>query len=215
MLSVQNYRMTPNVVSFKAQKENQTESKPFKTHAGLKTGVGCAVAEGAMTGFLVSGLTRGINALKGQEDEILDIVASGMKESRNVLLLLYLPVMALTALGCGALVDNKINKKNAELAEKVKLNGKREVLKNEKNANITKNENVYYKSNDGKKLGTILGVVAMPLLAFVQARKLNVLSAGISAALGAVGGLILGAITDACANRSAAKHADRQAVINL
>lgn len=230
MLTVQNYRINPNNLSFKSNgehNENQAGTNSyFKTHAGLKTGavwagLGTAVTLGVNTVAKTVGKYNE-NALKELDDVLGAADKKAMKDSINLLkassnkLWLTLPISILTALGCGALVDKKINDKNAQFAQDLETKGKRAVLDEEDRADLTKKENVYYKSNTGKKLGTLLGVVVYPLTMliekFVAKSKIPVGQYIAGAAIGAVGGLILGSITDKIANKGAAKYADKKSV---
>ena len=83
---------------------------------------------------------------------------------------IYVPIAILTSIGCGALVDKKINDKHAQFADKLEKEGKKEVLKNDDNAEITKQEQVYCKTNTGKKLGVLLGAVVSPLLGILNTK---------------------------------------------
>ena len=222
--AVQNFQTTSKKLTFKASndvnKSEQQEKNPvYKTHAGLKTGIGFGIIESLLASLFALGAAFGANFIKNMGD--LDGLSEfGVKtlEKNSRALLIYIPIVILTALGCGAFIDKKINGKKAQFADKLEKEGKKEVLKNEDNAEITQNEQVYCKTNIGKKLGTILGVVAHPLLGFSNIKlsggkfnAINVISYAIS---GAIGGLILGAITDKVANKGAAKFADKQVIIN-
>ena len=81
------------------------------------------------------------------------------------------------------------------VAQDLETKGKRAVLDEEDRADLTKKENVYYKSNTGKKLGTLLGVVVYPLTMLIEKfaakSKIPVGQYIAGAAIGAVGGLIL------------------------
>lgn len=225
MLSgVQNYQITPSRVSFKSKDEDYAqnrEQKPvYKTHAGLKTGIGYGIVEGSLAAFIASGAKFVQNILKENAAELGDEAAQAAKSlgKSSKAWFIYIPAAILTSLGCGALVDKKINDKQAKFADKLEQQGKQDVLRNDDNAEITKNEQVYCKTSIGKKLGTVLGLVITPLLGLAKTKiaggRFTVSSAAINAVLGAVGGLTLGAITDKVANKGAAKFADKQAAIN-
>ena len=132
--------------------------------------------------------------------------------------LVSIPMHVALALGCGALVDKLNNDKRAEFAEKLAANGKEETLKNDDNAEITKNGNVYCKSNMGKKLGALLGLVAAPIPGIIASpivktkAKTGFKELAMLGVAGAIGGLILGAIADKYSNKTAAKQADKQAI---
>jgi F0F1-type ATP synthase assembly protein I len=186
MLSVQPYSISsvrPSAVAFRANSDkssndnSQSYAKPFKTHAGLKTGVAFGVVE-ALCGFISGGL-------------------------------LYAPVAILASAGCGALVDNQINKKHKNLAVDIDKYGKKEALKMNDKAELTRNENIYYCSNTGLKTGALLGAVANPLLGIARTRALpSVVGATFSVLTGIAGGALLGSITDYFSNNGAKEHAD-------
>ncbi len=223
---VQNFKITPNRVSFKSnnqdneQIQNKEQKPVYKTHAGLKTGIGYGIVEGALAAFFASGAKAFQNILKTNVNDLgegAEQVARALGKSSKSLFI-YIPVAILTSIGCGALVDKKINDKHLKFADKLEKEGKKEVLKNDDNAEITKQEQVYCKTNTGKKLGPILGVVLSPLLGILQTKmagsKLNIIGLVSGAVSGAIGGLILGAITDKVANKGAAKFADKQSMVN-
>jgi len=224
MLTVQNYRLVPNNVAFKG-KDEDSEVKPYKTHAGLKTGAGFFTAD---AGIVLGSYALGREGLKFMkevsEDVELDKTSKGvldegikMFKQSGKALKYTLPLAALVALGCGALVDKCINDKQAAFADKVNEEGSKETLATEDRADTTRSGNVYYKSNIGKKIGTLLGAVAYPAWVKVNSAIAKVKSPiGIISGviIGALGGLTLGAITDKVANNGARKHADKQAVIN-
>lgn len=219
MLAVQNYQ-TPRV-AFKANEENQ--EKPVSgnnTHAGLKTGAVYAGlgSLGVVTGSKMA--NAGVEFLKQNKEvaeevgkETIEEMAKGAK-ALNKSKYLYLPIFILTALGCGALVDNSINKKRANLQQRLATEDKKAILESDDNVDTTAKGNLYYKSSVGKKLGTVLGAVALPALGIIQAvlakSKVNALGAVTNIITGAIGGLALGAITDACANKKAKAAADKQ-----
>ncbi len=185
MLSVQPYSVSsvrPSGVVFKANKEKQpkdeikTYTEPFKTHAGLKTGLVFGAVEGGLA-LLTGGL-------------------------------LFAPIALLCSAGCGALVDSFINKKHNGLAADVDKYGKNEALKMNDRAELTRNENVYYSSNTGLKMGALLGAVVSPITAMVRLRKFSIIAAVAGVITGAIGGAILGKITDYFSNNAAKEHAD-------
>lgn len=225
MLSVQNYRVAPQNVAFKSKEGEEKETKPYQTHAGLKTGAALAVIN---TGIVLGINKFGQSAVKLMKEvsKEVDLDKTGkaaVEESVNVMknasksLKFTIPILVVTALGCGALVDKLINKKQADFAQKVDEQGSKEALNTEDRADTTKKGNVYYKSNTGKKIGTLLGAVAYPVLLKISSAISKIKSpmgtvGGVIT--GALGGLILGAITDKVANNGARKQADKQAVIN-
>ena len=107
-------------------------------------------------------------------------------------------------LGFGAIVDwaNKKQRTNSE-----------------PNAQ-TKNGNAYTKVNMGKKLGAVLGIAGYAIAGLAnkaQMKKIlttspnKFVSVAITAISGALGGFILGSITDKISNKKAAKVADQAA----
>ena len=223
--SVQNYQTAPSRVAFKAGNNVQTnehskEKQPYKTHAGLKTGIGYGVIEGGLAALLGSGTKALQNIIKRNSDELGEEAVQTVKTlgKSSKTLFIYVPIAILTSIGCGALVDKKINDKHAQFADKLEKEGKKEILKNDDNAEITKQEQVYCKKNTGKKLGVLLGAVVSPLLGILNTKvagnKISMLKVVSGVITGALGGLILGSITDKIANKGAAKFADKQAAIN-
>lgn len=220
MLAVQNYQITPRV-AFKANEENQ--EKPVSannTHAGLIAGAVCAGlgSLGVVTHSKI--VNTGVEYLK-QDEKLAEQVgkevveeASKSAKALNKSKYLYLPIFILTALGCGALVDNSINKKRANLQQRLATEDKKAILESDDNVDSTVKGNLYYKSSIGKKLGTALGAVVFPALGVIQTvlakSKVNAFSIVSKIIMGAIGGLALGAITDACANKNAKKVADKQ-----
>ncbi|MBQ8668207.1 hypothetical protein IJ472_00390 [bacterium] len=228
MVSVQGYSTNSTNVAFKANAQNsETQNKTFETHAGLKTGAvyagTSAVVTGATYGFTKKMYKAALEALKECGDEISDLTKMEVKHFDDLLkfskknLFIGIPVFVLASLGCGAFVDKKINAKHAELAQKAQEKDAKEVLAEDECAELTRDGNLYHRSNTGKKVGAALGAVAYSAFTLFQKYALKAPSGfGIvaSVALGALGGLGLGAITDACSNKAAKKHADRQCQIN-
>lgn len=154
-----NPRLNSQNVNFKGN-EDYT-----KTHAGLKTGIAAAAIPAALN--------------------IYGNVKAFDKRSAIV----TLPLLLLSNLGCGAIVDYAINKKRE------------------------KGEN---SSGTGKKVGALTGAVVFPAMIHINNKVIQnpfyVLpktAAGkakaftIVGAIGALGGLILGGITDHFAKKSA------------
>lgn len=223
MLTVQNYRITPNRVSFKGEGDESSQSqapKPYQTKAGLKTGAAYAAVNTAIALGVTGMAKKGLKFTKEVAEEIDDTtvkeaISKGTKEftKASKKMWITIPIGILVSLGCGAIVDNLINKKNKLVADKLAAEGKKAALDSDDRADITKKENVYYRSNKGKTIGTLLGVVAYPALLKTETLISKVKSPiGIVGAVvtGALGGLILGSITDKCANNAARKYVDKQ-----
>ncbi len=190
MLKVQGYNTLPARVSFlSAERTEQDNSNHQVVKKTYKSNIGITTGAFASTLGLLEFVRGSVNFL-------------------------YIPLFILTALGCGKYIDDKINNKNKEFADKLELEGKKAVLDNNDEAQITKKENVYYEPNIGKKIGPVMGAIALPALSAVQClfpryrvSPLVLLAAAIE---GAIGGLALGAITDHFAAVGAAKFADKQ-----
>ena len=105
-------------------------------------------------------------------------------------------------LACGAIVDFANRKQRAN---------------NSPNA-TTKNGNEYTKVNMGKKLGAFLGIATEVACAALNKKDLakvqkltpnKTITAASTLFIGAIGGFILGAISDKISNKKAAKEADK------
>lgn len=227
MLSVSNYRITPSRVSFKAnedQNQGERQVQPFKTHAGLKTGIAASVIAAGNELFFAKLLKVCSEASSVASKDVANDVelANNFKSnaknfkalSKNVWI--TLPIAVLASIGCGMFVDSVINKKQAQFADKFNTEGRKAALNDEERAEITKKDNVYLSTNSGKKVGTMLGAIVLPAFGAVKKSlaKVKAPNAVITnAIIGSIGGLILGSITDMAANKGAKKHADKQAQI--
>lgn len=107
-------------------------------------------------------------------------------------------------MGCGAIVDWFNKKQRTET---------------EPNA-TTKKGNAYTKVNMGKKLGAALGVAGYAISGLINLPEMKKMLAaspnkavtvGTSIAIGAIGGYLLGALTDKISNKKAAEAADKAA----
>ena len=224
MLSVQNYNYQPKV-SFKQNPQKQ-ENKPnsFTTHAGLKTGIAVSVlgagyklaVTSVANGLLNQGRTLLTEFLNAAGDTIPKEMKTGIEAISNSASKNYwtIPVTFAIYTGCGALIDKYINDKRANFAEATKNKDIKEIAKNERKARFTEKGNSYYESNIGKKYGTLLGIVALPILKAINGaikgnHSFSLFGLAIYVAGGALGGLTLGAITDHYANKGAKKFADK------
>lgn len=224
--------MTPNRIAFKANEED-SNSKASVSHAGLKTGAVWAgigtIGSGTLYSYAskIGELNKGLAEEFKGNPEFGKFAQEALENAKACKVtgkagLYSIPMHVALALGCGALVDKLNNDKRAEFAEKLAANGKEEALKNDDNAEITKNGNVYCKSNMGKKLGALLGLVAAPLPDLILSPMTKNIEGPKSwsgfkgyakiGVIGAIGGLILGAIADKYSNKTAAKQADKQAI---
>lgn len=238
MLSVQSYNFAPKSnLYFKSNETkpdtDKTKPEAFQTHAGLKTGAVYAGIEGIVGLAACLGMKQVknnvlkealIDELDAHGKEIPEYFGEEHKEIQNVLknvnksIAICLPLAILLSLGSGFLVDKLINDKQAKFADKFSSTNKKDILKEEDHAELTRKDNVYYKSNIGKMVGPALGAVILPVIGVITSSinkvKLPAVAYVGEIAGGALGGLILGAITDKIANKGAAKHADKQNVQN-
>jgi hypothetical protein len=228
MLSVQNYQMTQPKISFKQNEEKKTEApNTFLTHAGVKTGAAVAGAgvlynltAGSLASSLVNRAGGFIGSMMGVEEA--EQVKSELNEATDILksakkkYYWTIPVTMAVYAGCGALVDKFINDKRADFDKKVQGKDTKDVVKDNPDADLTRNGNVYQKSNTGKKYGAAIGVVALPVLKAINkaikgTSHFSVKLLLVQMAAGALGGLTLGAITDHYANKGAKNFVDTKA----
>ncbi len=219
-MNVQNYRFSSAPPNFKAnEKPENNQQKPaqtvYKTNAAIKTGVvygaiasGLTLVSGAFAKLgasIVKNADKDISASAGQSVELMKNVSKGS--------LLYAPIIFLASLGCGMLVNKCINDKHAEFADKLEKQGKDEVLKTDEHAEKTRKGNVFYSSSIGKKVGTALGAVVLPILTVISSTlnktKIKPVSVALGVVQGALGGLLLGHISDNMSNKGARKFADK------
>lgn len=232
MVSIQNYSANSQNVAFRAKmNEKANSSNPTQSHAGLKTGaVWSAIATPVALGTL--GLTSWANSttqdaaknahqyFNAQEaQQFLKIARDSNLSSKAAWA--TLPINIAIALGCGALVDKLNNGNRAKFAEELAAKGEKAILEENDKARKTKAGNIYCKSDEGKKRGSLLGVagVVVPslfILAFARAKGAKVTKVDGEILIDklvnyALGGLALGAIADNYSNKTAAKNADKLA----
>ena len=215
MLSVQSYSSSP--VAFRG--ENKENSG--KTHAALKTNLTVGVLGGASTFGLSKFITRMNKAILNDKEfmeyapeEVRQMITTNANSMKKIKW--TLPIGLLLSAGVGILIDKSTNKKRAELEEKVNSLGADEVLAGNKHARMSKNGNIYYKTNEGKKWMSAYCTIVSTVSALLSAKHLKAKAiplALFSAAFAAVGGLVAGSISDACANKSARKAADKKASV--
>lgn len=139
-------------------------------------------------------------------------------------------VTALAAVGCGAIIDNIRNKNAAKAADEIRRNGLRNAMQINEHIDIGRQGTGYYESKDGTKhgwkLGALVGLVVGTATTFSKDfqqyanqelkkvglpknAKVAPIIFGIlgSSAINALGGFIMGKITDHNANNDARKHA--------
>ena len=230
MLSIQNYQTSQPKVYFKQNEEQKEQSQnSFSTHAGLKTGIAVAGA-GTLYKVTVASSANGIfDKAKGFINELASTIgedaAEGLKaglsdagdliKSAKKRYYWTIPVTMGTYAGCGALVDKFINDKRANFTKNTQNKDVKDIIANNSDAELSRNGNVYQKSNTGKKYGAALGVVALPVLNAINSvikgsYKFSLIGTGFSIAIGALGGLTLGAITDHYSNKGAKKFVEKQ-----
>lgn len=113
-------------------------------------------------------------------------------------------IAAMCSLGCGMLVDKLRNNKAKEAADTVGRVGLNNAIMHNDNISISRKGRAYYESSEGLKWGALLGAgCGIANAALYSAKPIQYLTKGLKFA---VGGLIMGAITDACTNKSARKH---------
>lgn len=137
---------------------------------------------------------------------------------------------ATAAVGCGVIIDNIRNKNAAKTADEIRQVGLRKAIEADGRVDISRSGRGYYESNDGAKhgwkLGALVGLVVgtastfskdfqqyanqelkkagLPKNAKVAPAICGILGSG---AIGALGGFIMGKITDHNTNSDARKHA--------
>ena len=228
MLSVQNQAMTSKI-SFKQNEENVTANRPFETHAGLKTG---AVVGGIGAATTLSLYSLADKFVKAGQEIVAEVGAEAGEEAAhdagNILseagaslkaagkkLWFTVPISIAIYTGCGALMDKITNDRRAKFAKEIEGKDTKDILKDNPDAELTRKGEVYQKSNIGKKYGTLLGAVVMPLWSKASSMitktrsPLGVIS---NVIIGALGGLMLGSISDHYSNKGAIKHADKMGV---
>ena len=115
-------------------------------------------------------------------------------------------IAAACTLGCGMLVDNIRNKKAKETADYTAQVGVHNALMNGDSVALSNKGRTYYDSNVGKKYGALLGAGCGLIESIMSAGKFKPIGL-LNMIPMAIGGLIMGAITDHCTNNSAKKNA--------
>lgn len=191
-----------------------TQTSAPKTHAGLKVAAGITAINAGMYAINQAQARTYTRFLDGSE-------LAAIKKTPWMFAL-----MAGTALGTGALVDKLINNKRVKFAQETKNKAKNEILKNRNDANTTRNGNIYQKTNTAKKVWTPILAGTMTLTNLANVARIHkympipkelmptiIGAAATTGAIGgAIGGLVYGAITDYCANKTAQKYADKEAL---
>ena len=115
-------------------------------------------------------------------------------------------VAAACTLGCGMLVDNIRNKKAKETADYTAQVGVKNAIMNGDSVALSNKGRTYYDSNAGKKYGALLGAGCGLIESIMTAGKFKPIGL-LNMIPMAIGGLIMGAITDHYTNSSAKKNA--------
>lgn len=135
-------------------------------------------------------------------------------------------ILAGMHVGIGSFIDYKRNKHAAEAADYIKQVGLKKALETRDDIELNANQKPYYRSKDGMKYGTTIGAIIGALIGFFPGLLLSiggasvlkgkqkgvaagagVLFFGLSTGISALGGLLLGKITDHYTNKAAAKNA--------
>lgn len=119
----------------------------------------------------------------------------------------------------GWYADKNRNQKVADAEDYINKYGLEKALENNENLDIDKNNKVYYKSKEGKRLFTQLGawsglLVGMPFIMSKAKPAAKILVTMFSLGLGALGGLLDGLIVDYFANRTAKKYSKHYINLN-
>lgn len=230
MVSIQNYSGNFQNVAFTAQMREKTNSSNSpKSHAGLKTGAVWSVVRTSVSlgmlgisSWATSKVQHSANnsfQRSKKAQKLLELATKFRSFSKSIWI--GLPINIAIALGCGALVDKLNNGNRAKFADELATKGEKATLEENDKAKKTKAGNVYCKSDEGKKWGSLLGVagVVVPslfILAFARAKGAKVTKVDGEILIDklvnySLGGLALGAIADNYSNKTAAKNADKLA----
>ena len=115
-------------------------------------------------------------------------------------------IAAACTLGCGMLVDSIRNKKAQKTADYTAQVGVHNAVMNGDSVALSNKGRTYYDSNTGKKYGALLGAGCGLIESIMTAGKFKPIGL-LNMIPMAIGGLIMGAITDHYTNSSAKKNA--------
>lgn len=176
-----------------------------------------------------------VDPLKKENKEIFNFLNKNMKLNNKKIICCGLVAIA-GHLGCAALIDHVRNKKTKKIAEANEQFGPENTLQIYNQAEISRKNNVYHKSETGSKLGGWLGagfgIISSGLAALFthseikniaknSAEKLtkeeikllkkgallgNLTTAPITIGVGILGGWLLGKWSDKIANKDSYKH---------
>lgn len=223
-LSVNNYLYTQQP-AFRGKFERTEQGNPYyKTNAGTVAG---GVMAGVAALYWLSKLSfKEVPALGKDEKAILkesgmeDMFKTfGMKDIDEALkegnkngmrlkkfAIPFALIAAACTLGCGMLVDNIRNKKAQTTADYTAQVGVHNAVMNGDSVALSNKGRTYYDSNTGKKYGALLGAGCGLIESIMSAGKFKPIGL-LNMIPMAIGGLIMGAITDHYTNSSAKKNA--------
>ena len=192
---------TNSGTAFKSNSFQQEQTNPYykKSHAGL---IGGSII-GALDLLAIPYNKANEKIFK----ELSDSIPKPITEKIGYLSKNAVPI-ALTAaalsVGCGVLIDYLRNKNAKTTADNIQKFGNENVGMYDSSIDYTSTGTPYHKSSAGKTWGALLGIGYGIISALMH--KSSVLSTVIGSA---IGGFIMGAITDGCHNRSARKNSIR------
>ena len=194
--------MSISAVNFCGTKTTDRGVPYYKSNVGLTAG---AIAGGIVGGMNYAYLKGSLASLTEHIDDaaLKDILS----KSKKTAVPLALTIFAISTLS-GAIVDTIRNKKAKEAADIIAFSDPQTVMMQEENIEFSKYGTPYYKSNNGKKFGSLLGIVfglGMFLAGPDKYSPNKVGSAIKSIITGVIDGFIMGAITDGITNKKAKK----------
>lgn len=191
--------MAISAVSFCGTKTTDRGVPYYKSNTGLTAG---AIA-GGIIGLSQYAQSKMLNP-KTITDKTLKEAATKIKKCAVPLALTTLAVSTV----CGAIVDHLRNKKAKETADTIAFSDPQTLMQTAQDVEISRYGTPYYKSNNGKKFGALLGIVYGLATFFASSAKSlpnKALAATSSIITGTVGGFIMGMMTDSITNKKAEK----------
>lgn len=176
-------------LNFKEVPELDDKAKAFMKESGL---------EDVYKAFGVKDINKALN----EEYKQKNIQGARLKK----LAIPFAVVAAACTLGCGMLVDNIRNKKAKETADYTAQVGVHNALMSGDSVALSNKGRTYYDSNIGKKYGAFLGAGCGLIDSVMSTGKFKPIGL-LNMIPMAIGGLIMGAITDHFTNSNAKKNA--------
>lgn len=176
-------------LNFKEVPELDDKAKAFMKESGL---------EDVYKAFGVKDINKALN----EEYKQKNIQGARLKK----LAIPFAVVAAACTLGCGMLVDNIRNKKAKEMADYTAQVGVHNALMSGDSVALSNKGRTYYDSNIGKKYGAFLGAGCGLIDSVMSTGKFKPIGL-LNMIPMAIGGLIMGAITDHFTNSNAKKNA--------